>query len=126
MFHPFLGKAAKDAGIEKHGEEKFVMSRNYPGNPKQRGAGYWAAYNGSLTRMLYDLQERHSVEIKELRQANASVQEDLNKANRLCLKLEGECNDLRKIAARNGIETTALEEGWSTDRAGKIVGRLVG
>jgi hypothetical protein len=110
--HVILEEARKAAGISG-------MKGNYPEDPKQRGAGYWGAYNGSLNTILarkdqdyIDTIAKHS---KEVRAAHVRVED-----------LEAELRRVKDHSIATGIEVVRQQEGWSIERGREALKTIAG
>lgn len=57
--HAVIEQARKAAGIGS-------MARNYPADPRERGAGFWAAFVGALNEKLQHLDDRQQLAEKQL------------------------------------------------------------
>ena len=104
--HPMIEAARKSAGISD------LKTRNYPSDPKQRGAGFWAAFVGSLDTSIQRLVSESDDEIKKLSRENLQLQKEVEKA--------------RKQQMENGVEAIALSEGWSHDKRTETVRKIAG
>lgn len=108
MMHALIEEARKSAGISS-------LERNYPKDNKQRGAGFWAAFLGSLQTQLGKRDESERSLLKENSRLATRVAE-----------LEHHATASVKTRVEMGVENLGHQEDWSADKRQTVVKKLAG
>lgn len=110
--HILLQNARRAAGISG-------LRKNYPDDPKQRSAGHWAAFIGSLNN---DLGQRDEVE----RKYREKVAADLQAAHQRIEALEARLREAMAASVTKGVEVPRHQEGWSIEKANEVQKTIAG
>ncbi len=102
-----IEKARKAAGISA------LKGGNYPADPKQRGAGYWAAFIGALRTEIDYL-------IAECNEAGKAEREALKAA----IALEKDLHKAEKSRTTEAVTALAHELHWEAGTREKVVSRI--
>jgi uncharacterized protein (DUF362 family) len=112
VMHSVIEKARKAAGISG-------MKKNYPDDPKHRGAGFWAAFIGSVSN---DLGMVDQLRITASETSEKTVRAWATRVD----EQQKEIDRLRAILQERGIDNLRLHEGWSVEKGREVLKTLAG